>query len=106
MVIYLYPMEKPKRPGKNAGTGAWERYHDEMALWKQYQRQQHAEQTGPRHVQYRDNDTVAKVQSAYSVDHGVPTSDFIIADRNKPGHLHVVYDEDGNEIVNHWVEGR
>lgn len=28
-------MDKPKRPGKNAGPNAWDRFHTDMAAWKQ-----------------------------------------------------------------------
>jgi hypothetical protein len=88
-------LDKPKRPGRRAGPEAWDRYHTDMAAWRD-------EQRGPQHVQHRDRDTTVRVRSGYSADHDTPTSDFIVADRMQPGHSHVVYDEDGNEIVNHW----
>lgn len=100
-------LEKPKRPRRNASFAEVEQYNEAMAFYDSQRRAQRQAsqarriQTGPRHVQHRDDDVVVKVQSAYSVDLGVPTTDFIIAERNGDSHVHRVYDEYGNEIVNH-----
>jgi hypothetical protein len=61
---------------------------------------------GPRHTQDRTADVHVTVQGRESHDHGVPTTDFIIADRDGSGHQHVVIDDQGNEIHNARVDGR
>jgi hypothetical protein len=58
-------------------------------------------QRGEESDQYRDDDTVIKVQAGYSYDRERPTTSFIVADRHGGGHVHRVYDDLGNEIVNH-----
>jgi chromosome segregation ATPase len=52
-----------------------------------------------RHEQDRTPDHVTKVKSGYSVDTGVPASDFLIIDRDGSGKQHIVIDHDGNQIM-------
>lgn len=40
-------MDKPRRPGKRAGTNEWERYHADMAAWKTEQQGSQRQQAGP-----------------------------------------------------------
>jgi hypothetical protein len=62
-------------------------------------------QTGPQYVQYRDDDVTVKVQSAYSVDLGVPTTDIQIYPRDGSGdHVHQVLDPYGEVIFDEWRE--
>jgi len=60
-------------------------------------------QMSGRDYQHQDDDTYVKVGAGYSRDQGVPTSDFIIGDRNDPnGHQHVVINDSGDEIYNQY----
>lgn len=51
-------------------------------------------------------DTHTNVKAGESYDLGVPTTEFVIADRDHSGHQHIVLDNYGNEIVNHRSDGR
>jgi hypothetical protein len=83
--------------------GTWKTQKDAWRAEQRRQRQtERRAQTGPRHVQHRDNDVTVKVQSGYSVDQGVPTSDFIIAPHGSDEHVHHVLDEWGNPIYDDW----
>lgn len=77
-----YREAKPDTPAPSSGSGGY----------------------GPRHTQDRTDDVHVSVQGRESHDHGVATTDFVIADRDKSGHQHVVIDDMGNEIVNHRKE--
>jgi hypothetical protein len=43
-------VDKPRRPGKRASHGEWERYHDAMAFWNSQQVQQQNHPGSTRHV--------------------------------------------------------
>lgn len=104
-------MERPRRPGRKASIADWNRYHEEFSrwtVWNNSQRLRETLETGPRVIQHEDEDTEVNVKSGFSRDRDTPTSDFIIIDRHSAtgGHQHVIYDDKGNEITNHWKENR
>lgn len=53
-------------------------------------------------TQDKTEDVHTKVKPGYDERHDTFTTDFVVADRKQGGHVHCVYDEDGNEIVDHW----
>lgn len=76
---------------------------DEEAYWD---RQDALESSTGWMTQDRTPDAHTSVKGGESYDLGVPTTEFVIADRDGSGHQHVVLDDGGNEIYNERVDGR
>jgi hypothetical protein len=59
-----------------------------------------------RDIQYSDGTFQVKVVSGYSRDDDLYTTDIIIKYLDSPGdlHMHVVFDEQGNMITEHWKQ--
>ena len=64
------------------------------------------ETSGGRDVQYTDGNYSVKVLNGYSRDSDSYTTDVVVTDRHTPGnlHMHVVFDEDGKIITEHWKQ--
>lgn len=82
-----------------------------LRAWSNYQSQREADSRwrdsggGRGHsTQYRDGDVQVEVVNGYSRDLDQYTTDIKIIHRDPriTQHLHVVFDELGNEIVNEW----
>ena len=70
----------------------------------------HAQQgTGPWETQFVNADIHIKVKNGYSADRGCWTTEigvFIRRDNPDKLHLHIVFDEKGNEIFREWRRDR
>jgi len=57
-----------------------------------------------RDVQYEDNTCRVEIKNGYSRDHDQYTTDAIVymRDPNVPGHLHIIFDEQGRELYRQW----
>lgn len=64
----------------------------------------HQAMTSARTEQYRDSNVRVTVKNNWNRDSHTWTTDIIVAprDRSIKQHLHIVFDEWGNEIVNEW----
>lgn len=60
-----------------------------------------------RRLQYQDREVKVEATNGYDRYHDCYTTDVLVYDRTSRtgGHLHIIFDEDGNEIYSRWNEG-
>jgi|GEM_PF-3425822 len=92
------------RPEAQRALRAYQEAREESSRWRIVDGM---EKRGGRDVQYRDGQLVVEVLNGYSRDYDEYTTDVIVTYPDEPDnlHMHIVFDENGRTITEHWKQG-